>query len=302
MSSSEVPFYAQAAVLDRYIHFSEPGADPETLEIILEMLRSRQDLRKYFFRSGPSAAWAPVLWDRGFFDAPPPPQQTDTGPILPRWDVQEYLTSVAGQVPDIVIKHVESISGQGWYISRSIQALCFIPAEDVKRVLVRIIEWLEDPRIARAIASKTYELVVKLAKEGEYASAFSLFQELTAPIPSSDVKDVGGFTVRAEAVSRFRSAWDEEQILLGGLELLKELDIQRVVAILEEHLCTALRLEATAMNSPDFEFSSWWRTAIEDTGQDLDRVYRDKLLRTLRDALEIWVQHDSDSVTRISQI
>ena len=74
MSKKEVPFYSQTAILDRYIHSANPGEDPDTLEILLEMLRTRQDLRDYFFRNGPHSAWASILWDQGFFSDPSTPQ------------------------------------------------------------------------------------------------------------------------------------------------------------------------------------------------------------------------------------
>jgi hypothetical protein len=301
MSNSKVPFYAQVAILDRYIHSSNPTADVDTLDIILEMLRSRRDLRDYFFRSGPNAAWAPILWERGFFETPPSPQKAEVGYVLPRWDVQEYLISVADRVPDIVIEHVKSIQGDAWYISRAILALCNIPAEEVGPVVPRLVEWLDDPQIATRIASETIELVARLAKAGQAESTIRLFRALTAPVLPPDAKDSSGSILGAEAVSRFRNTWNEEQVLLEGLQNVTALDVQQVVAILEEHLCTALRLEAGARNSPDHEFSSLWRTAIEDTDQDSNRTYKQRLVRALRDTLETWVQQDAAAVRSLVQ-
>ena len=301
MSSSEVPFYTQAAILDRYIHSSDPGADPETLEVILKMLRSRQDLRDYFFRSGPSAAWASILWDHGFFESPPPPEETETGSlVLSRWDVQEYLITVANEVPDIVIKHIESLQGPGWYLSRAVRALCFMPAEQVGGAISKVKEWLKDPAVGGAMASETYELITKLAQEGEFSAALELFRELTAPVPPSDVQD-RAVIITGGAACKFRRAWNEDRILPGGLKLFGDVDIQSLASLLEGHLCTALQMEAIAMESPEFEFSSWWRTAIEETGQDLDLAYRDRLLATLRDTLEAWVKRDAPAVAPLVQ-
>jgi hypothetical protein len=301
MSNSDVPFHTQAAVLDRYIHLSDPGADPAAVEIILEMLRSREDLRDYFFRSGPDPAWATILWNHGFLAEPPPPQEAQEGKFLPRWDVQEYLTSVAGQIPDIVVKHVESIQAHGWYISRAIQALCYVPAEKVERVVPRIVEWLQDPQIAHNIAPQTFELMEKLAQQGHIDVTFVLFRELTAPLPSPEVKDLGTVTLGGKVVSKFRRTWIQEDVLSRGVELLAGLDIQQTVTILEENLCTALRLEAITMNWPEGEFTSWWRTAIEDTGQDLVRYYKTDLLRALRNTLEAWVQKDAAAVEPVAR-
>lgn len=289
--SNQVPFYTQTAILDSYIHASNPEADPDVLEVILEMLKSKPELRQYFFRSRPSAAWAPVFWKHGFFESPPQPDETEAGYSLPRWDVQEYLISVADQVSDIVIKHVNSIQGHSWYLGQAIRAACYVPAPEAASAIPKILDWLEDPQIADTIAQQAYDLMVELARK-QQAAAFSLFQVLTTPIPLSDAKDIGGFFPRGGAISKFRREWDERQIFSEGLEVLRNLDLQQTANILEEHLCTAMKIEATVMNSPDFEFSSGWRTAIADTGQDLENAYRDKLLGALRDTLEIWVQQD----------
>ena len=296
MSDSSVPFYTQAAILDRYIHSSTPEADPGALEVILETLRSRPDLRAYFFRSGPDPAWAEILWDKGFFEHPPLPQKTEGGGVmLPRWDVQEYLVSVADQVPDIVVRHVQSVPRQGWYILQAIRALCSIPSAEIEGVVSRIVEWLADPQIAQTAAEGVTDLTAKLTAEGHAAAAFALFRALVAPVPSSDVRQAKGVTWRGEARSRLRSDWEEDQTLSKGIALLEGIDNRQLVAILEEHLCMALQLEAAAVSQEEFEFESWWRVAIEDTGQDLNHDYKHKLLRALRDALEHWVQRDPDA-------
>ncbi|MFC1862940.1 hypothetical protein ACFL1Z_03215 [Thermodesulfobacteriota bacterium] len=301
MSKKKVPFYSQTAILDPYIHSPNPGADPDTLEILLEMLRTRQDLRDYFFRSGPHSAWASILWDHGFFSDSPSPQKTEKGYMFPYWDVQEYLISVASQVPDIVIKHVQSIHGHAWYISRAIEALCLIEADKAEGAVPKIIEWLQDSEIASAIASQTYDLIKHLAQSRKTTGAFDLFRQLTTPIPPPEVKKVGDFLVRAEAVSTFRAAYNEDKVLSEGLNLLVELNAEHTVHILQEHLCSAIRLEAEARNSPDFENVSWWRVAVEETGQDLDHDYKDKLLQALRDTLESWVRQGARAVEPLIQ-
>ena len=296
MSNSEVPFYTQAAILERYIRSSDPSADPGTLGVILEMLQSREDLRSYFFSNRPDPAWATILWEHGFFAEPPSPREAEGGFVLPRWDAQEYLISVASQVPDIVLKHVASVREPGWYISRAIEALCFIPAEEAESAVPKILDWLENPQIANAIALKTCELIEKFAHEGRVAATVALFRELIAPLSLSDAKDLTRSTLSGGAVSKVSVDFYEKEVLSRGFRALKELDIEQLVAILEDHLCTAFKLEAEALGSPDFEFGSGWRTAVEETGQDTDMYYRDRLLQALRDALETWVQRDAAAV------
>jgi len=289
MSKKEVPFYTQAAILDPYIHSSSPEENPEALEVLLDMLRSRQELRDYYFRSGPHPSWAKILWKHGFFSEPPPPLKTDHGYTIPFWDVQAYLISIANKVPDIVIKHVKNIHGHPLYISRAIEALRFIDANKAQKVVPKILEWLENPEIAISIASDTYELMKNFAIEGISTCALDLFRGMTSPLPPSDVIKSGDFLFKTEAKSRFEGALNAEKILTEGPELLAKTSIDRTVTILEENLVAALKLEAMAKKMPEFEFVSYWRIAIDKTGQDSDHDYKDKLLEALRDAVVAWV-------------
>ena len=296
MSNSEVPFYTQAALLDSYVHSSDPGADPDALEVILEILRSRTDLRDYFFRSGPHAAWAAILWDHGFFDDPPSPQETEAGYVLPHWDVQDYLINVAAEVPDVVVKVAQSIEGQGWYISQAIRALCHIPGEQAEKLVPKIIEWLDDLQIARSIVREVANLVIHLAQNKRLDAAFDLLHALTAPIPPFDITRIGEMKWGAEAAPRFPDVHTAKRFFERDFRQVAVLDPGRAVTILQEHLCTAIHLEAEALDSPDSETRSWWRSAIEDSDQDIHVAYKHELLRALRYLLETWVQQDAQAV------
>src|SRR5215213_772991 len=188
MSNSDIPFFSQTAVLDRYAHTSAKAVDPTALKVVIKALRVNEDLRTYFFRSGPDYSWAEVLWDSGFFITPPDPEPTKEGYILPRWVDQEYLISVAKYVPSVVLEHVKAIKGHSAYIERAIHALLNISAEQVETVLSIILDWLDDPRIGPSISLKVFELMTALAKAGKSESAFSLFQKLTTPWPSQTLK------------------------------------------------------------------------------------------------------------------
>ena len=296
MSENEVPFYAQTAVLDRYIHSSDPAGDPDALEVILIVLKTNQVLRTYFFRSGPSAAWAPILWERGFFDNPPSPQKTEAGYLLPRWDVQDYLINVAAEVPDVVVSVAEFIEGQGWYISQAIRALCHIPGEQAEKLVPKIIEWLDDPQIARSVARDVANLVVHLAQNNRLDAACDLLHALTAPIPPSDMKRVGEMKWGAQAAPKFPDVHDAKRFFERDFRQVTVLDPGRAIAMLQEHLCAAVRLEAETLDSPDFEARSFWRSAIEDSDQDILIAYKHELLRALRYSLEMWVEQDALAV------
>ena len=290
--SSRMPFYAEAAVLDGYARWHDPGSDPDGVERLLSILASRPDLRRHFFRSEPSAAWAPILWERGFFETHPDPEETEAGVVaLPRWDVQEYLILVADSVPDVVLNHINTVDGPPWYISRALEALRRTAAECVVEVMPRLSEWVEDLPVAMTASEQLYGLVLKLAVGGYPKEAIALFEALTVPVSGTDPRlDEKGYS-RCAAIAKFREAWNADTILQEGLGLLPMLHSRKVV-MLSRHLLHALRLEGRATGRPDFEFRSMWRAAIEETGQDLGLDYKEQLVQALRGAMEEWAREE----------
>jgi hypothetical protein len=173
-----------------------------------------------------------------------------------------------------------------------------------------------------AIAEPAHELVKVLAESGETGTAFSLFRALTAPFPASSLPQrpgagplrlfgagaiaaspleperTGAPPVRSAAISSFDwfMEYYQEEVLREASELLMDLDPAETVSVLEAHLCTAIRLEADVCGSKELERSSWWRVAIEKTDQDMERDYKSRLLRALRDALTVWAEKDAAAV------
>src|SRR5437879_535595 len=107
MANERVPFLAKTAILDAMISAENPSADPEMVATVLDVVTLDKSLRSYFLRNRPNPAWIPILWDNRFFDSPPEPVRTPEGVQFPLWDVQEYLLSVAAEVPDYVLRHLD---------------------------------------------------------------------------------------------------------------------------------------------------------------------------------------------------
>lgn len=291
MADKKVPFYTKTAVLDEYIRSSNPSEDPETLNVILESIRSNPDLHNHFFRSGthPHPAWIKILWDNGFFKNPPPPIKVGDNYSPSIWLEQEFLISTADQFPDLVLKHIESIEGDDYYKSRAIEALCLIGAEKSEAAIPRLEQWIKKPKVDFRIALSAFKFIKFLAKDGKTSSALNLFRILTIPLPPPYAKKVEGIDilVNTEAISKFdRSIIDKE--FQQVIELLVDLDPQQTTAIIEEHLCRALKLEGEEKNISNYEKSSYWRNAIEETNQDFSSYYKDTLLIGLRNVLERW--------------
>ena len=78
------------------------------------------------------------------------------------------------------------------------------------------------------------------------------------------------------------------------MALLGAIDIERVVALFEHNLITAMQMEAESRSQPTTSDGSWWRTTIEETGEDSppSGTTKNTLLRALRDSLEKWVRDD----------
>jgi len=300
MSSDPIPFYTQAAILDQYIHSSNPGENAEVLEIILQTLSTRPDLRTYFFRNRPDPAWTPILVENGFFDFPPAAIIRGGRSILPQWDAQEFLISVADLYPDIVVQHAITLKAHGKYLARAVYALSLIPAIHAITAIDQVVEWQKNKDATESIAEATFQLMVKFAAEGEMEGAFILFSELTKPIffeAESSVAD----RLPVNGRVRFRFGWAEREneFLTKGSESLRERDPERVIAILENTLIEVLHLEFADRNLQGFGVSIWWRSTIEEATETQENDlfeqddYKNMLVDQMRETLEWWVQDDS---------
>jgi hypothetical protein len=278
MTSKGVPFYAQTTLLDRIIHAENPASDPEMVNFTLGILRTRGDLRSYFFRSKPSLAWAKILSENGFFVSAPIPAQTDQGNSLPPWDAQYYLLSIAPQVPEIVIKHIMEITGHGWYLERAIEALWKIPLIQAERVLPIVLEWLRDPEKREFLFHEAVLFLNELVKAERWKSALSLFSVLSSPSPKRVESSTDRFSDSRPLRDELFGTYSEPA---PGFSILKKRQTEAVVRILEKHLKIYLRSSG---------IRSWWRSAIESTDQDTLDTYQDLILCALRDTLDEQVE------------
>src|SRR5262249_33687449 len=154
--SVEIPFFSQTAVLDQYIHVASPAEDAEALSVIIEVLRTNSELRQWFFSHRPHPVWAVILLASGFLDEAPTPIETPRGYMLKRWDAQEYLISVAGQVPEVVLAHFERLKGHPFFFERAIHALRQIPMTYASKATPSLLGKLVDPAFARAVGEESF--------------------------------------------------------------------------------------------------------------------------------------------------
>lgn len=299
MFDNKVPFFAQAALLDQFIHNDHPEADAEAAAVIIRVLLSHEELRRYFFRNRPHPAWLPLLWDHGFFNEPPQPVESEQGVMLPPWDIQDYLATVAAEAPDFLVKHIKTIESHPMYISRAIRCLLGpsfsetrleLPPDEVRKVIPRLLHWLTDYQIAYQIVEDVWDVTKLLAEAGERA-ALTLFAALMRPFPNPRFKRLETLSVSDEAVSLLRESQYDQDTFQETVRRLQSIDLSEVTNILEAQLLLSLRIEAETAGS-DLHPSTWWRSAIEPSGQNYHHYYKDNLLDFLRDAVEAHVRQD----------
>ena len=275
MSNKKIPFLTQAVLLEPYIHSENPNSDSDMVELILKILEKNKELRSYFFRAGPSAAWAQILWDNGFLSIPPKPDAN--GNIQP-WDAQYYLISVAHQVPEIVLKHVKNLEGHGWYLARALEALNQISFDYSMKAISTVIKWLSDFDIRNNTQREILTFIHLLIKNGDQDSALQLFDLIVAPRPNTEKTIFDEFYIEI-----FESEVDSSVTF----ELLKNRCSDKLVPILEKHLITSLENDEVIGKN-----ASWWRIAIENTNQDDRMSYKNCVLNELRDTLIIHINKD----------
>src|SRR5215212_130647 len=158
---ADIPFFSQTAVLDRYLKLTDLSSSE--VDLIAKTLRSNSGLYRYFFRNRPDPAWAEQLLKRGYFINAPELRETDRGFFAPLWEEQEYLISIAQEVPHVVVEHFKRINGHAHYHARAIESLIQIPSTIVADVVSVILERLEDALVASHISLGVLALVQSLA-------------------------------------------------------------------------------------------------------------------------------------------
>lgn len=283
-----LPFYTKLALLAQYLQTDISQEDPNIIRQILQIVESDPGLRKNFFKAVPHYSWASALWNHGFFDAQPLPVADAEGrQFLTHWDVQRYLIAVAHDAWDIVIRHVQSIDSNGWYIQWAIEALCHIPPEYAVPLLPRILNWLEDPFIAQSIDHPTFELMLGFAKAKLEDPAFALFGAMIMPILPPRSASPTARLLRSTIKPRLLGYYS---LLNEELPLLRALNLTKMIQILEGRLRLVSALLSEHHRSTHYR--SDWRSAIEVTDQDHDDQFEEKLLVALRDSLAAFVEDD----------
>jgi len=265
-----IPFYSQTAILDQYAQLDKLVGKSDVVRVILETIKARNNLQNHFYRSNPKSVWASQIWDYGFLLHPP--QSEKENGILPFWLAQYYLISVAHQVPEIVLQHVNELDGHGWYLARAIEALCKIPIIYSEKAVPKVLKWLSNPEVAEIAQKEVLEFMSILVKNGKAKAALGLFDVLC--LQRDENKSYN-------TKYSYRELFGIDPDKSNTLNLLQSCCPAEIIQIFEKRLVDSLYDEAGNKKI------SWWRNAIEDTDQDLLDNYQDYVLKALRDTLVI---------------
>lgn len=285
---NELPFYTKLALLDRYLHIDIASEDPHIIGEILQAVEREPGLRQNFFQAIPHYSWASALWEHDFFASPPLPITDPEGrQLLTHWDVQRYLIAVAADAWEVVIRHVQAIDGDSGYIRWAIEALCHIQPIHAVPLIPRILNWLEDPITAQRIDHPVYALMLRFAQAELEDAAFAMFGAMITPISLPGSTKASFWTQESEIQPRLLNYHD---LLSHELPLLRSLNLVKLLKILEGRvrLISDLLTKGARIDT----YHERWRSAIEDTDQDDNEHFVDKVLIALRDTLETFVEVD----------
>lgn len=283
--SDNLPFTAQVAILDQYIHAKDPGNDPEVADLIMESIRKNEDIKRYFFSNHPNPSWVPLLWNGGFYAKQPEFEVNSEGTFLSFWHAHEFLLSVAAEVPEYLIKHLDNLDKcNDWYKAGAVESLTKIEPAVVSTVIPKIIDWIKSASPTWSLSRNASELLMYMAKSGYHDDAFALFSVLTSPLLEKNNQETTKFVLNESKLLEHSPIKDYKP---GNeyISVLEKLDAVKLINILEENLRTAINKESQ-LSGQNTSRSSYWRSAIEDTEQDLGEYAKDSLLRALRDTIE----------------
>jgi hypothetical protein len=263
-----VPFYSQTAILDTLIKAKNFTFSPEIVSLIAKKLRNR-----------PHPRWAIELLKHGYFTDAPELEKAKEGFLISRWEEQEYLISVAAEAPEVVIDHCQKLHGHGYYYGRAMIAVRQLSADLIESLVPLILSWLDNPNIAPSVSLEVLSLIQLLAKNKAEA-AFQLFQKVTLPQSPPNSKKIGEYFLHSSAQSIFPFDDYGEKTISKTAAILSGIDIIKTISILEEQLCKALKIESD-IKGTDFKKYTFWRSAIEESGQDSREEYKDLILEAL---------------------
>ncbi len=230
-----------------------------------------------------SAEWLVPLRDRGAFSDPPDVQFFEGGSFtFPSWPQAAYLRRIAPERPDdvaTVIEGVPVVDNESVHLAFVLAAIQ-LPPPQAARVAIHESRWLGSHDWEGGLLSDAVQkLVVYLISGGERAAAVDLLRASLSLTRREKAEPWHAHQARM-------SSWEYEGLLDGTLGPLATADRESAKALL---------IELIDRGSDE---SSNWRSAIEDSRQNVGDDPVDLLLVHLRKLYETICEEGDGAATR----
>jgi hypothetical protein len=278
-------FYLVADRLDRLK--ASPGATVAGLEQVLALIEEEK-FAKYFFTDLEDPAWAAPLFDRGVFMRIPPPLEDPENPgyfAMPQWHAGDYLSRVAGRVPEIVRKVALSTETDNARALRTLlEAIRKTPPEVAAETVGQYPLWTRS-RFARSmmLAHELGLILEHLATGRQLDAALAVLHTLLEPVETKDGQD----DAKIVAGSQHDMYWLSEAMQKNLKPLMETFPIG-VVEVAEGQLKRAIELEtpphSTRASNREYSF---WRLHISPRSEmNYERDLKNLLVNIVVLALE----------------
>ena len=277
--------YAEDAELDKFLGMERPADVDRLMEIIKDESRLR-----YFLHNLRIVEWLDVFIDRGLFATPPEPKPTENGgTAYPYWALSRLLIRYAADHPETVLRAISRIgyTKNVQVVGDILEAGINMPVESGVTLVPLAIQWSEDADL----------LILGIP------STLARFAEGLAPANSSEALHIigsllalNGLQGETPGYSEPRSRINEqryEEICIRFVPRIAKADPTRTIGTL-----AAVLEKAT---SADDE-SSFWRPAVEDHKQNIDREPRSHLVTAIRETAEIQLAARPSSINEVLQV
>ena len=290
------------------------GATQIEIERVLKLLQSRGQNYHYFFSNANEPMWIPYLKTSGFFDNPPPVEQTGDGDLkIPFWAPIHYLERVFESVPDKeeVLRILEELpkSNNPRVVERIV---AIILKSDDSNDLVRF----SDEILAFIDHSHwNYEKIIGLlGKLSLLGGRFGAFSELV-------LLKVVGFQPDEQAEDKqarhkadpeswpvplyprpYFDEWEYQEILVKGVRPLAEHEPYQIARILIDAVANMIRLRFhrdQLEKVGDNDFSTNWCKRVNEPA--IYREPRVNLVNALSFACEKVYEKAPESVAALDQ-
>jgi hypothetical protein len=255
--------------------------------------------RRYFFDRLTNPAWLPLLRAEGFFKTPPEPliDPDDETVRYLAWPESEFLAHMAEQQPELVTEIVLEIpeTDNGWVHADMLDIGTRVPLPQAVQVAEKERQWLEkQTHVWSNLPEKVSDLICHLCNLGAVQAALQLAKSLLEVLPDPQAEEkrkrTESWSPKPEARARF-DLYEYGQVLEKCAPVLVQAADLDTISLLCDLLESAIRNSRRRLDDTE-DYSSIWRPAIEDHGQNSLNNLEDYLVTAVRDACEIACKKD----------